>query len=92
MAVVLLVPVSMSGCATVTVVEDERCYFVAAKLQFQPRNSSVTFVCVGADNGIRSCDGSTAGIYEVNEGRCRRKRRGAPPCALAWLCEFTATS
>ena len=74
----------MSRC--LCVVGGETLYFTHVKLKFGfffcPQTASVTFVCAGADNRIRSGDKNTAGIYEVNEGQRRRARRRAPPARV----------
>lgn len=71
------------------VVGGETLYFTNVKFFFffPAPNASVTFVCVGADNRIKSCDRNTAGIYEVNEGQRRRERRCAPlMCVRVCVC------
>jgi len=85
-----LVLVSMSGHPNVTACArvmgaGMRCIPQMWNSSFSPENTSVTFVCVCADNRIKSCDKNTAGIYEVNEGRSRWKL-----CGLSAVCACIA--
>lgn len=63
-------------------------YFTDVKLDFEARER-FCHICLCSDKRIKSCDKTTAGVYEVNEGQRRRRRHSAPLCALAWLCGFT---
>lgn len=69
-----------------------RCVSQMHRSSFSPEtllSHLFVFVLITA---LRAATKNTAGIYEVNEGQCRWKRRGALLCAHAWLCEFTGTS